>query len=324
MNSNLKLLIKGVFMGIAEIIPGVSGSTVALIMGIYKNFIGLLHQISSFFKEILAFIIGKASFKSVRKRFYEINFKFGVILIVGMVIGLAGFSHVMGFLLENYPQYTFAFFFGLILASVSIPWSQMEQRREKEMLIALVTFLIFFFVLGLKPVGEVTRPSVLVLFGGGFTAVMAMVLPGISGSFVLLLLGLYHHVVNTVRELSSLNLSFENIRDMFAVFAGIVVGFSLFVRVLNYALHKYHSQLMALLVGLMLASLRVLWPFMDVDSSDSVETMVKVWPWEVEGIEAISILLIALLAFFVIIFFNTKRKKVKKEVEIEVSEAISE
>ena len=311
-------------MGIAEIIPGVSASTLALIMGIYHNFISLLHQVSTFFKEIVALFIGKSSVKKVKRAFWDINYKFGVFLLAGMLIGLGGFSHIMSFLLENYPQYTFAFFFGLILTSVSIPWMQMERRGFKEVLIVLFTLVIFFFVLGLHPVGEAGRPGLVQLFFGGFIAVCAMVLPGISGSFVLLLLGLYHHVVSLVKDVTNLTAVTQDFLDLAVVFLGIVLGFSLFVRFLNFALHKYHAQLMAFLVGLMLASLRVLWPFMDAGSSSSVETMAKLWPWQSPLIEALTIVLIILTAAGWVLFINIRgRNRKKKEVEVEVAEAVA-
>src|SRR5690606_12904632 len=144
---SLVTLFQGFVMGIAEIIPGVSGSTMALIMGIYDDFIFLLDQISQFIKYILKFILRRVSVVEVKKSFLAINFKFGIVLGLGMVLTLAVLSNVITFLLEGYTQYVFAFFFGLVLVSIKIPWKQMSKKGLREFPILFITFVLAFIIL---------------------------------------------------------------------------------------------------------------------------------------------------------------------------------
>ncbi len=290
-------LLQGIVMGIAEIIPGVSGSTLALVMGIYDNFIEFLSEVSDFFKDLLKFILRKESFKSVKDSFFKISWNFGIFLVAGMGISIVLFSHIISDLIERHPQYIFSFFFGLVIASISIPWNEMKLKGVREFAIIALTFIVFFVVLGLKP-AIVDNPSPLFLFLAGAVAICAMVLPGISGSFVMLLLGVYDHVIGLIKDFTRLSIDLNKVIALLSVVAGIILGFSVFVKFLKLGLKKYPSEIMAFLIGIMLASLRVLWPFMDVSSlgSENSDALPKVLPWEIPGTQLLLSVIFIIIA----------------------------
>lgn len=275
--------IKGIFMGIAEIIPGVSSSTIALILNIYTKFIDFLHQLQIFASAVIKFLIRQKDIKTLKKDFLKINFKFGIPLGIGMISAVLAFSHIISYTFDEYPTYTFAFFFGLILASIYFPLIQIKRPSFKVFLISLITLVVFLLILGIKPNDIDNQPSYTYLFFGGSIAICGMVLPGISGSFILLLLGLYDYILEIIKNITSFNVTFDEIRNLIIFSLGIITGFTLFIRLLKYLLKNYNSETMAFLVGLMLASLRVLWPFLDKSTANKPEYMQKVLPWEMSS-----------------------------------------
>lgn len=266
-------------MGIAEVIPGVSGSTLALIMGIYDDFINFLHQISDLIKEVIRFIIRRSSLRDLKISFLNIDWKFGIFLLLGMAISLALFSHIISYLLETQTPYVYAFFFGLVIASIAIPFSAMKERSLFNFSIIFATFAIFFTILGMDPIDS-PESNPIFLFIAGALAICAMVLPGVSGSFIFLLLGVYDYVIGLIKNLTKLTISTNELVNLFAVGLGIVFGFSLFVRLLKIGLQNRPSEIMAFLIGLMLASLRALWPFMNETYISQPPEYTKVLPWE--------------------------------------------
>lgn len=263
---SIVIFIKGFLMGIAEIIPGVSGSTLALILGIYKSFINLLYQVSNVVKEFLSLLMFKSSFQKFWNVVKEIDFKFAILLFLGMVAAIATFSNIVSLLFEDYTEYVYGFFFGLILASITIPWNEIKEKTSREVMIVLITTIVFFFVLSLRPQVFSEVPSPIYFFFGGALGICAMVLPGVSGSFIFLLLGLYGFIVDFISKLTKLTISINEIYSLVALALGIFFGFTVFVRILKYGLKNHSSKIFAFLTGLMIASLRVLWPFEDFDN----------------------------------------------------------
>ncbi len=251
-------------MGAAEIIPGVSGSTLALVMGIYKRFIDFLYQISNFLKEIVLFLLFKSSFKNVVKRVKEMDITFGAILYFGRFLSLLALSNVMNFLLTERREYILAFFFGLVLSSIAVPWGEIKRKGFKEVLLICVTAVVFFFLFSLRPHEFTSLPHPLFFFIGGAIAICAMVLPGISGSLIFLMLGLYEFIVNHVSKLTQLKIEGIEILNLLLVSAGIIFGFSIFVRFLKKGLENYPSVIFTIITGIIIASLRVLWPYSGV------------------------------------------------------------
>ncbi len=251
-------------MGIAEVIPGVSGSTLALVMGIYSRFITLLYQVSNFLKEIVLFFLFKSSYKNLVKRFKEIDMVFGIFLYFGRFLALILLSNIMYFLLEERREYILAFFFGLVLCSIAVPWGEIKKKGVKEVSLVFISAVVFFFILALKPYEFADLPHPLYFFFGGAVAICAMILPGISGSLVFLMLGLYKFIVEHVSSLTRLNFEIIEILNLFLVSLGIIFGFSIFVRFLKKGLENHSSTIYAILTGIVIASLRVLWPYSEV------------------------------------------------------------
>lgn len=242
-------------MGVANIIPGVSGGTIALITGIYER---LLHSISRIdFKFILYFL--KGDLNEANRNIREIDFKLFVPLIAG--IGLASWltSNIIDFLLQNFTAPTYAFFFGLILASAVLVYKKVSGFAIKNILSLVTGFLFAFLLVGLatQQIGH----SLTTLFLSGVLAICAMILPGISGAFVLLLLGQYEYIIKVLKDLRFL--------EMFTFGLGALTGLLLFSRLVNYLLNKYKSPTMFFLNGLMLGALRL--PYQKIMSStDSI------------------------------------------------------
>lgn len=306
--------LQGAVMGLAEILPGVSGSTFALIMGIYDDFINLLHSISDVVKEILKFVGRRSSIANVKDKIKEIDFVFGGFLVFGMLISIAVLSNVIEHLLESYPREVSAFFFGLVLASVSIPFKEMKERKSKQVLIAAVVFLSTFIVLGLKPANFTDTPPAYLFLLGGIVGVSGLILPGISGSFILLLLGLYEHVISIVKGITRLEIKSEEVVSLGLFLLGLAIGFIGFVRVLKVGLTRYPSELMAALIGLMLGSLRVLWPLFEV--ADQTQERTYLDSAAFSSNEILSYVVIATIAFTVIVLLNFTKKPSQREFDV--------
>lgn len=302
-------------MGIAEILPGVSGSTFALIMGIYDDFINLLHSVSDIVKELLKLILGKSTKDKLISKIKDIDFKFGALLVFGMLISIGVLSNVIEKLLHDYPQEVSAFFFGLVLASVSIPWKEMKERKTKQIAIATGVFLATFILLGLKPASFSETPPPLLFLFGGIVGVSGLILPGISGSFILLLLGLYEFVISIVKGLTRLEIESEELVSLGLFITGLGLGFVGFVRILKKGLENYPNELMAALIGLMLGSLRVLWPFFEVyenTNGDEERSYLEVSTFSSD--EILTFVVIAAIAFFGIVLVNNSNKFSKDEL----------
>ncbi len=243
---SLRLFFTGIAMGTADVIPGVSGGTMAFILGIYED---LLNAIKSFNLEVARLAL-QFNYREVLE---QIPWRFLLILLSG--IGLAFFSlaHVVGWMQNNYPEFLFAFFFGLILASI-LAVGAMVRWLPRAVIAFIVGTIMAYLIVGLIPLDISHDP--LTLFFSGMIAIMAMILPGISGSFILLILGQYDFVIEAVR-------SFDIVSILF-VGAGSIVGIVGFSRVLSWLLRHYHQATVATLVGFMLGSLREIWPWKEV------------------------------------------------------------
>ncbi len=288
---------KGFLIGLANIIPGVSGGTLALILGIYKRMISALHSIGMpLVKALIAVILfKKGAFAELGKELRRIDAGFMALIGVGAVVAILATSSLMENMLENYHSQSYAFFFGLVMVSIIFPYRYLKRRSWREVIafvLALVmTVSLTFLVSEEEQVEKVKVKQVLhvaddaakaevalqggdvsasdesgfisfehpggkrlvMLFFAAALAISAMVLPGISGSFVLLLLGAYFDVLHAVNDRQVIVL---------AVFClGLGVGLLVFSRIMNFLLEKLYNITMAFMIGLMVGSLYVLWPF---------------------------------------------------------------
>lgn len=247
--------LRGFLMGSADVVPGVSGGTIAVLVGIYERLVHAISMASKALGNVL-----RLRFREAGQRLREIDWGLIVPLVIGIGVAVFTLAGLITTLLEDYPEAMAGVFSGLVAASAWVAWRMI--RRPNGMSVGIVTAVavITFLVLGLKG-GVVASPSWLVIFGAGAIAICAMILPGISGSFLLLMLGMYDFVISAVDE-----------RDfpVLGVFAlGCIVGLALFSQVLDWSLENHHDVVVGAMVGLMIGSFRVLWPWPGgVDSTD--------------------------------------------------------
>ncbi len=266
-------LIQGMVMGMAEVIPGVSGSTFALAMGIYEKFIDFLYSVSNVVKEFLKLLVRKTKYKNVNEAFRKLDLRFGFLLVIGMLISIALFSNILSFLLDEYTQLVYAFFFGLVIGSTLIPYEKIESKNFNSFLIIFIASVLTFIVLGIRG-AQIEDPSLLYLFGGGIIGISGLLLPGVSGSFILLILGIYEYVIDIVKEMVRFNITSDHLIDLLVFILGLVTGFTLFVRLLKYFFENYKNILLAIITGVLIGSLRVINPFNPFIENTSSEVIV--------------------------------------------------
>jgi putative membrane protein len=247
-------VIRGGLIGTAEVIPGVSGGTVALVTGIYEDIITSGGHIVTALRLLATDLPrGQGATRAVAEA-KQARWPLLLMVAVGMAAGLLLTAQVAERALEDYPHQSLGLFLGLVLASISVPFSLSGGRwQPREWSAAAGTALLVFALTGLPP-AEIS-PSPLVLLPAAAVAVCALVLPGVSGSFFLLTLGLYEPTVAAVND-----------RDLgyLAVFAaGAIVGVSLFVKGLQWLLANYRRMTLVVMSGLMVGALRALWPWQD-------------------------------------------------------------
>ncbi|WJY89637.1 DUF368 domain-containing protein [Corynebacterium confusum] len=234
--NHLANAIRGGLIGSAELVPGISGGTVALIVGIYER---ALHNAD----------------KILKARFKEVEWGFIIAVAVGMLAAVFGLSSVLSSFVEGHVSLSKALFFGMVAVSIIVPVSMMDKadRFKAPSLIAFaVAAVLIFFITGFTSAPH-EDPSLIVVFFAAAIAVCALVLPGVSGSLILLTMGLYQPIIGAVsdREMGTV-----------AVFAlGALCGLAAFVKMLNYLLDNHHSVTLAAMAGFMLGSLRALWPW---------------------------------------------------------------
>lgn len=238
---------RGYAMGAADVVPGVSGGTVALVLGIYERLVSNIHTGAEALGRMVR-LDGRGTVERIR----AVEWRFLVPLLVGIGAAVLSLAHLIGTALDDHPVPMSALFFGLVSASAIVAWRMLDHPDGRRVLIMLAVAVIAFFALGIG-VDERTDASLPVVFLAGAIAVCAMILPGVSGSFLLLTMGMYELVIDAVNE-----------RDL--VFLGVfvlgcVVGLALFSTGLNWALEHHRDTVLAGLTGLMVGSLRVLWPW---------------------------------------------------------------
>ncbi len=257
---DLLQIARGFLMGGADAIPGVSGGTVALILGIYPR---LVAAISRFDLRLLGLLTGG----EIREAAVHVDFRFLFFLLVGIGAGLGGLMSTMHHLLEHEMQRTFAAFFGMIVASCWIV-GRMVGRFDGARAAGAVGGAAFAYWLVGLPLLQNPPESALWIFLCGAVAICAMILPGISGAFILLILGAYHEITGIVRGLAAGDAGTEAITTLAAFAAGAVTGLLAFSKVLHALLARHRAMTMAVLTGFMVGSLRKIWPFKaDLDPS---------------------------------------------------------
>ncbi len=243
------VFLRGMAMGAADIVPGVSGGTIALITGIYFRLLEAIGAVPSAFAR--CFIRGH------RRRFWhDIDGTFLATLLSGILFSIISLATAITTALENYPIASWSFFFGLILASVWHVLGQLKHRRWM-LVVPMAAGAGFAWWVTTLSVGQV-NPSGTAFFLSGAVAICAMILPGISGSFILLVLGMYAPVLSAVESME--------VGILLLFLAGCVLGLLSFARLLGFALRHAHDVVLAVLTGFMLGALNGVWPWQQVTS----------------------------------------------------------
>ena len=238
----LIIFLKGMLMGGADVIPGVSGGTMALIAGIYERLILGLKGIN--IKWMLPLLKGKI--RESWKELMKIDFGLFIPLGLGIALSFGIGSFVITYLLDNFTAYIYAFFFGLILASVRVVQRQTKKFGIAGLITIAIGFAFAFWVVGLPTLQ--TTPAYWFIFICGMIAICAMLLPGISGAFMLLMLGQYQFMLEALKGLK--------IWYIASFMAGAIISLLGSSHILAYLLKRWHSPTMGILVGLMLGALR--------------------------------------------------------------------
>jgi putative membrane protein len=247
MKFNKSLFFKGMLMGVAEIIPGVSGGTLAFITGIYKELIDSIKSVNLDSLKLL--------FKFQFKNFwYQINGNFLSTLLMGMIVSILVLSRFIAFLLDSHYFKIWGFFFGLLLCSAFIIFKSISKLTPVSYFLLSLGLVLSGYISLVAP--SSTPNTNIFIFLSGAIAISAMILPGISGSFILVFLSKYEFILN------SLN-SFEaNVLIIFL--AGCITGLVTFSRLISYLFKNYYDNVVSMLVGFLFGSLIKIWPFYEI------------------------------------------------------------
>ncbi len=238
------LFLKGFCMGIADLIPGVSGGTIAFLVGIYEE---LIASVASFDGQFA----GRLLRGKIKEAFDGTGWKFLAVLVAGILTAIFSLSKLLTWLLTHRTIYVHAFFFGLIVATVFVIAKKVEKKDFAKTTVFLISACAMFFLVGMIPVKTPDAWWFLMISGG--VAICAMILPGISGAFILLLLGKYEHIIAAVSE--------RHFDILIFVAFGCLFGLIAFVRLLRWLLAHYYDLTLSVLAGLVLGSLRKIWPW---------------------------------------------------------------
>ena len=241
------LILKGFSMGAANVIPGVSGGTIALITGIYKE---LIDSLKSFNIQALKLLL-KGEFKTFVS---HINLKFLFAVFFGIALSIISLARVLEYFFIQNEQMVWSFFFGLIIASIYYVAKMIKSWNIPSIVFLLVGITFATSLAFLKPLSE--NSSSYYLFICGIVSVASMILPGLSGSYVLILMGNYHLIM-----LHSVSDPFSNLNILFPVILGSIIGFLTLSHSISYVLKKHYDSTISLLTGFIVGSLLIIWPW---------------------------------------------------------------
>ena len=288
------LALKGICMGSADVIPGVSGGTIALITGIYEDLIAALRSLDiKMVRKILSL--------DIKGAVADVHIRFLLTLFSGIIIAVLSLAQLMNYLLHNHPVPIWSLFFGLIVASILVVGKQVTDWMGKAGICFLAGILAAVIV-NLIPIK--TPEALWFIFLCGIVAICAMILPGISGAFILLILGKYEFITATLKN----PFLAQNMIVIMVFCLGCFVGLAGFSRVLNYMLGKFHNLTLAFLAGLITGSLMKIWPWKEVLETQVIRGKAHViWgrpilpdTFEGEFYFAIALMVLGFLAILVI------------------------
>lgn len=292
---------KGIAMGAADAVPGVSGGTIAFISGIYEELIFTISNINiSLFKTLLN--------KGIKAFWKDLNGNFIVALMAGIIISFVSFMRFAKYLLENHPVLIWSFFFGLIVASIYFVGKQITKWNLATIIALIIGAGIAFYITTLPALG--TNNSSLFLFIAGAIAICAMILPGISGSFILIILGAYKTLSDAINDF--------DIKKVIIFSTGALVGLLSFSHLLKWLFKHYHNITHALLTGFIFGALNKVWPWKETltwhTNSKGIKTAVlqeSVSPFSFNGenqiVFAITLMIIGFSTIFALEKLGAKK-----------------
>ncbi len=246
-------------MGAADVVPGVSGGTIAFISGIYEELITSINKIN-----INTFKILKND--GINAMWKSINGNFLISLLIGIAISVISLAKIIRHLLETQPILIWSFFFGLVLASIIYVAKQIKSWTLISVILLILGVFIAFYITTLTP--QTTNISYPYVFLSGALAICAMILPGISGSYILLLLGMYKPVLDAIHE--------KDIKIIGTLFIGAIVGLLSFSRLLKWLFDNYQNLTLATLTGFIIGSINKIWPWKEVLESEIINGKLKI------------------------------------------------
>jgi len=279
-------------MGAADVVPGVSGGTIALVLGIYQKLIDSIRDAARALGTLF-----KGDVRGFWDKLKALDFLFLVPLAAGMGVAVVALASVIETQLHDNPENMAGIFFGLVAASVIVGLGLLTERTPQQWALMAIVAVVVFALLGFQQ-GPIADPSPFVFIGAGALAICAMILPGISGSFILLMIGMYAAVIHTIDE--------RNIADAALIGLGCIIGLALFSTVLGWVMERAFNTVMAALIGLMVGSLRVLWPWpngVGVISEDQTEVIDGTgleWPTADEWFQPVALAVVAAIVVLAI------------------------
>ncbi len=288
--------LKGMAMGAADIVPGVSGGTIAFISGIYEELLGSISSIKFS-------LIGKLRKEGFAAVWQEVNGNFLLALFLGIFVSIISLAKGIKWLLENEPILLWSFFFGLVLASIIYIIKQISKWNAGSYIGLVLAAILAYYITTLNPlVSESSSP--LFMFLAGAFAICAMILPGVSGAFILVLLGAYKPVLTAVNERDFVTVGLVGL--------GAVVGLLSFSKVLKWFFKNYHNQTLAALTGFIIGSLNKIWPWKLTltwrENSEGIKVPLKqesISPFSFDGDpQLVWAILFAILGFAIILILE--------------------
>ena len=310
------ITLKGLAMGAADVVPGVSGGTIAFISGIYKELIDSINNVNFSVLKTLKTSGLKAAWK-------QVNGSFLFSLLLGIAISILTFAKIITYSLEHYPILVWSFFFGLVLASIAFIWKDVDKWELRTICFLIFGSIVSYYVTIVEPTSS--PDSYLYLFISGFVAIIAMILPGISGAFILLLMGSYSTIISTINQfrngLFSLDLEVlqQAILKLLTFAVGAIIGLKLFSKMLHWMFENHKNSTLALLIGFMIGSLNKIWPWKKTlvwttnSHGEKISLVEKsIGPFQFEGdnqlVFAIILVIIGFLTIFILEKIGSKKQ----------------
>lgn len=246
---SIDFFLRGFAIGSVDVIPGISGGTVALMLGIYEKIINSIFNIEF---GIINFILKRKDKSSAH--FKKLNWKFIIFLTLGIITALIIGANLISTLLEKWPNELKSLFLGLILGSIAVPWTQIKKKNFSIYAILSISIALSFLLLSIS-YSTKTNPHLLLIIFAGLLSISAMILPGISGAFILLIMGMYEVTLNAVKN--------GNFVYLILFISGAFTGIIILIPILKWLFKKYREKILIILVGLMIGSSINLWPWID-------------------------------------------------------------